>query len=147
VTLAATDAAGQPFAAVSGGAVMPLSAEYRSSQGGEALLEALAGASRGRVAPDAGAVFERTGAGRGAISELWRAMLWLALLLLPLDIAVRRLLRGRGAARRVAQPTPVAALATAPAAAPPPLPAAGDKLERLREAQERARRRARGEDG
>jgi uncharacterized membrane protein len=145
VTLAAADAAGQPFAAVSGGAVMPLSSEYRSSQGGAALLDALAGATGGRVSPEPEAVFERGGASRGAISELWRGMLWLALLLLPIDIAARRLLRGM---REVRRPTPLPRLTPAPSAAPvaaAPAPPPNDKLARLRDAQERARRRARGE--
>ena len=110
VQLTARDARGQPFGAVTAGAVVPQSAEYRSRGANLALLEALAQATGGRVAPAPAAAFDRNGASQGAVRPIGVPLLWLALLLLPLDVALRRLLlapaqlgavrRGLGLGRR-----------------------------------------------
>jgi hypothetical protein len=140
-----------------------------------ALLEALARDTGGRVNPAALAAFDANLSSHGAVREIGLPLLWLALLLLPFDIALRRLLFARdqvaAALRRVGlgrlvrasspknqESLPVgssvsAALPAAPslqkaqkpAKAPKPAKPAPD-LERLREAQERARRKARGEE-
>jgi hypothetical protein len=177
----AEDARGQPFGAVTAGAVVPQSAEYRSRGANPALLDALVRGTGGRLNPLPAALFDVNGVSRGAAQEIGLPLLWLALLLLPLDVGVRRLLfahdqvavalRRLGLARLVrdqpvsSQPAPArqrpapaerSAQAAAISATPPPsdgrsakpaapAPPASD-LERLRAAQEQARRRARGEE-
>jgi hypothetical protein len=161
VQLVAQDANGQPFGAVTAGAVMPPSAEYRSRGANPALLDELARGTGGRMNPAPAAAFDPNAAGAGAVLEIGLPLLWLALLLLPFDVGVRRLMFGLSVVRR-------------------PLSIAGDRrrqtqdsqlqmpvrqdlklsergqpttdngqrtnLDRLREAQEQARRRARGEE-
>ncbi|HEY3231907.1 MAG TPA: VWA domain-containing protein [Roseiflexaceae bacterium] len=161
VQLVAQDANGQPFGTVTAGAVMPPSAEYRSRGANPALLDELARGTGGRMSPAPSAAFDPNAAGAGAVLEIGLPLLWLALLLLPFDVGVRRLMFGLSVVRR-------------------PLSVAGDRrhqtqdsqlqmpvrqdlklserrqpttddgqrtnLDRLREAQERARRRARGEE-
>ena len=173
VQLTARDAAGQPVGAVTAGAVVPQSAEYRSRGANPGLLAALAQATAGRVGPAPEAAFDANVASRGAVREIGLPLLWLALLLLPLDIALRRVILPPGQAaallRRVGlgwlgrpthsatpelprnQPaTPAAPGATG--ARPrddkqkPPKSSPASDLERLRAAQEQARRRARGEE-
>jgi uncharacterized membrane protein len=181
VQLIAQDASGQAFGAVTAGAVVPQSAEYRTQGANPGLLEAIAKQTGGRVNIEPKAAFEPNRLSRGAVREISLPLLVLVLLLLPLDIASRRLLFGRdqvaAAFRRVRlnhladaiergrqvapqepptlpRPVPVA---HAPIGTQqimsrdkPPKPRASAKkeadLERLREAQERARRRARGEE-
>jgi len=172
VQLVATDAAGQPQAGVTGGAAVPFSGEYRSQGDNPALLELLAATTAGRTSPSAAAVYDDPGQQTGLVREAGMTLLWLALLLLPLDVAVRRLFVGRlrsaerraqSAERRTAgagrkaqsaerraqnverrtQSAGVAGQAAQPETQPS---ASGDPLERLREAQARARRRARGEE-
>jgi uncharacterized membrane protein len=173
VQLAASDAQGQPFGAVTAGAVVPQSAEYRSRGANPALLEALARATGGRLNPAPVAAFDANLASQGAVREIALPLLWLALLLLPFDIALRRLLlapdqraailRRIGLGRLVREPRiedrePLQATVPAPNGAtlstespkPPkgrlrPAKQSAD-IERLRAAQERARRKARGEE-
>jgi hypothetical protein len=88
------------------------------------------------------------------VREIGLPLLWLALLLLPFDVGVRRLIRGQRSGIRGQAPAerPAYALlriakgifaAYAARSEPqPPTPT----LDRLREAQEQARRRARGEE-
>ncbi len=156
VQLTATTADGQPFDAATAGAVVPRSAEYRSNAANPGLLAAIARETQGTLGPEPAQVFRPSGTQRGAVSEIGLPLLWLALLVLPFDIAVRRLFPAR---RRLlpqrAAPAPRPAVSAAPPAprpqpapvAPPAAPpAAPTNLDRLREAQERARRRARGEE-
>jgi len=171
VQLIAQDAQGQAFGAVTAGAVVPQSAEYRGRGANVALLEALARDTGGRMSLQPAAAFDANLSSQGAVREIGLPLLWLALLLLPFDIALRRLLFARGqvaaALRRVGlgrlvrasspknqeslpidSSVPAASSvqkAQKPAKAPKPAKPAPD-LERLREAQERARRRARGEE-
>jgi hypothetical protein len=154
VQLVATDAAGQPQASVTGGAAVPFSGEYRSQGDNPALLELLAATTAGRTSPSAAAVYDDPGQQTGLVREASLTLLWLALLLLPLDVAVRRLFVGRlwrtqDAGRRTqdAGRRKRTAGAAGQAVTPEPQPdEPGDPLERLREAQARARRRARGEE-
>ncbi len=137
---------------------MPLSAEYRSNGGSPALLEALAQATGGRLNIAPGQSFDANATSQGAVREIGLPLLWLALLLLPLDIALRRLLLARRqpaatlrwpellrAARR---PTTTQEQPASPRSVKRPNAAntQASELDQLREAQERARRRARGED-
>jgi Mg-chelatase subunit ChlD len=166
------------------GLVVPYSAEYRGGQGNQALLNELAASTGGVLISEPPDAFAPTEAVVTSAREIALPLLILALILLPLDIALRRLMLRRrdmaGAAawmqtRRPPAATPVAPdptltrlaeakrrvtperpAATAspgetPQAPPPPPPpvkpeAAVDPLERLREAKERARKRASGEE-
>jgi uncharacterized membrane protein/Mg-chelatase subunit ChlD len=168
VQLVGQDARGQPFGAVTAGAVVPQSAEYGGDGANVALLEVLASRTGGRMNLAPAAAFAANLSSRGAVREIGLPLLWLALLLLPFDIALRRLLFapdqvaaalrkiGIGTRRQASsvknQATIPAAVVTSPKQPPPPLqppadtPKAAPDLGRLREAQERARRRARGEE-
>ncbi|MEN9937768.1 MAG: hypothetical protein RLZZ387_4347 [Chloroflexota bacterium] len=178
VQLIATDADGRPVGSLTAGAVVPLSAEYRSQTADPGLLAELAAITGGRVDLPPSAAFDPNAGARGAVREIGLPLLWLALLLLPLDVAVRRLLLDReqvaellrriGLARLAErmgldQPPGVRAAEHAQSVeTPPPLrpPSPADswrvlgdrsssreeELERLREAQEQARRRLRGEE-
>ncbi|NOK63883.1 MAG: VWA domain-containing protein [Chloroflexi bacterium AL-W] len=173
----AQDADGEPVGSVTAGAVMPRSIEYRSRGGNPALLEALYQDTNGRLDPEPGAVFDTGTTSQGATGEIAIPLLWMALWLFPVDIALRRLIFARyqvaAALQRVGlgrfapppalgMPRPV--VITQPDQQPPnkhkqtakdkraswfPRPARQTKdqnLERLREAQEQARKRARGEE-
>ncbi|MFQ3662418.1 MAG: VWA domain-containing protein [Chloroflexaceae bacterium] len=127
----ALDAAGQPLGAASGGLVVSYSPEYRPDATGAALLESLAAISGGRVAPPPASLFEAPGQRVGRVRAISQPLLWLALALLPLDIALRRLFLRPGSL--------APALARRPR--PAPAPASADAmLTRLRAARERARR-------
>jgi Mg-chelatase subunit ChlD len=169
------------------GLVVPYSAEYRGGQGNPALLNDLAASTGGGLISDPQAAFTPSDVLVTSAREIAFPLVLLALILLPLDIALRRLMVRRrdvtGAAawvsaRRASAPTSVAAdptltrLAEAkrratptgersaspteasaekPKTPPPPPPpirpeVSVDPLERLREAKERARKRASGEE-
>lgn len=166
VQVTARDSQGALVAAVSGGAVMPLSGEYRSQAGNRRLLEEIAQITGGRLDPQPRQVFERSGERRGAVREVGIPLIVLALILLPLDIAVRRFPLRRGmlvaalrkaglsafAGRFEMSATPVAGPFSQPHSESTSRPnPAGEaqapraELERLRAAQEAARRRLRGE--
>jgi hypothetical protein len=165
VQLTARDRQGQPFGAVTAGAVVPQSAEYRSRGANLALLEGLAHGTSGRMSPNPAAAFDANGASQGAVREIGLPLLWLALVLLPFDVGLRRLLFGNkhvaAALRRLAReprtrepkiknqestPARSAIAPSAPDNSPARVRTQNSDLERLREAQERARRRARGEE-
>src|SRR5262249_25355018 len=78
VQLTAQDAQGQPFGAVTAGAVVPRSAEYRGRGADPGLLEALARTTSGRISPEPAAVFDAGSAGAGAVQEIGLPLLWLA---------------------------------------------------------------------
>jgi hypothetical protein len=152
IQLIANDQSGQPVAALTAGAVVPLSAEYRSAAANPALLTEIAQISGGRSNIPPAESFAPS-AGRGAARDIGIALLWAALLLLPFDIAVRRLLwspqRSRPSSTQARPATPPSRLASPPREpARPPAQAQGREAElaRLREEQARARRRARGEE-
>jgi Mg-chelatase subunit ChlD len=174
------------------GMVVPYSAEYRSNQANPALLAELASLTSGSVLAAAADAFAPTERAVTRAREIGLPLLLLVLILLPLDIAVRRLMVRRSdfaAFRRprlapatpapastptldrlneakqrasgrtsVAPPQPAGSTPpatppahippTPPTPAPPAVPptAPEDPLERLRQAKERARRRAAGEE-
>ncbi|GAB4154557.1 MAG: VWA domain-containing protein [Roseiflexaceae bacterium] len=157
VQLVARTPDGEPVATLTAGVVMPLSTEYRSQTANRGLLEQIARLSGGRIDPQPQQSFERGGMAGGAATPLSLPLLWLALLLLPLDIAIRRLTWTWRRNQPALQPSPIPPVVAPPATQastpvrplPPPKPAATSKeaaLERLREAQEQARKRARGEE-
>ncbi len=90
----ARDAAGQALLSRNAGIVLPLAPEYADlgGQPTDARLFALAEATGGRVLEleQAEAVFDPVPGARAA-TELWPWLLTLAALLLPLDVALRRL--------------------------------------------------------
>jgi hypothetical protein len=131
----------------------------------------LAQRTGGRQSLQPEAAFDANLGSQGAVREIGLPLVWLALLLLPLDIALRRLLFTRdqaaaalrkiglgwlapNAAGDLRPPAQVVTSAQTPLSGQPPARAAkpvktpkpAPDLERLREAQERARRRARGEE-
>ena len=129
--VAALDAAGQALGVASGGLVVSYSPEYRPDATGATLLGELAALSGGRSAPPPASLFLAPGQAVGRVSEIAQPLLWLALLLLPLDIALRRLFL------RPASLAPI--LGRRPH--PTPVPAGPDALiSRLQAARDRARR-------
>ncbi|MEN9936516.1 MAG: hypothetical protein RLZZ387_3095 [Chloroflexota bacterium] len=89
VRLVATDAGGTPVDALTTGAVVSRGDEYRrSSDGG--LLRSLAAVTGGAVDPTPDTSFVPVGGRGGAPRDLGLALLWAALALLPLDVALRR---------------------------------------------------------
>ena len=104
------------------GLVVPYSPEYRQRSGNPALLEMIARATGGKLVQSPGEVFLHNLAAVRRAQEIGLPLLLLAALLLPLDIAVRRLgLRRRdfvdargavmGRLRRAAAPAPQPVLA------------------------------------
>lgn len=138
--VAASSAQG-PVGSASTGLVVSYSPEYGEQRANPQTLRDLAGLTRGRVEPAPAEAFVSPGQQVGKIQEMALPLLWLALLLWPLDIAVRRVflrldgLRPRrhaaapelrpdealvrlSAAKRRAAPRPPQAAATAPSDAP-----------------------------
>ena len=133
VQVVTTDAAGVSSIVATSGAVVPPSAEYLRREGDPGLLRAIALATGGRVDLPAGEAWARPPlAARRAAPFTW-PLLWLAALLLPIDIAVRRLLLPRPAvvfpslARRLRPQAPV-----------PGRPAVPRRAQVLQEARRRA---------
>lgn len=81
----------QPIAQSTVGLVVPYSPEYRQRSGNPALLDLIAGATGGRLLQTPGAVFEHDLQAVRRAQEIGLPLLLLAALLLPLDIAARRL--------------------------------------------------------
>ena len=84
------------LAPVIGGASQSSSAEFRSLRSNEQLLERIAALTGGRVLdltqPNAVELFDRTGmAPSRAALPAWRTLLWLAIALVLIDVAARRL--------------------------------------------------------
>ena len=134
--VAAQDEAGQPLGAVSGGLVVSYSPEYGASSASPSLLSDLASLTGGRVAPPPATLFESAGQRVGQVSEISLPLLWLALALLPLDIALRRVFL-RGGAGALGQ-------LLAPALARRPQPAAAPTIDPAMARLQAARMRARG---
>lgn len=155
VLVAARTDDGTPAGLLTGGAVVPLSAEFVRQSENPVLLQEIVLETGGRLDPPAARVFDAPARANGTVQEIGLPLLWFALLLLPLDIALRRLLLRPAQARqlvrevRVPPPEPVRdALSSGEAqeTAPRPPNPREAQLARLREAQERARKRARGEE-
>ncbi|WP_129628022.1 VWA domain-containing protein [Candidatus Oscillochloris fontis] len=82
------------------GLVVPYAAEYRAGQGNLALLEGLAARTGGEAISDPAAAFDRVESGVTAAHELGQELMILALVLLPVDIGVRRLVRSKRGMKR-----------------------------------------------
>ncbi len=65
--------------------------DYADTEPNEALLRSLAQQTGGQVMSDPAAAFEPPETAPKRRTDIWRLLLWLAALLLPLDVAVRRL--------------------------------------------------------
>ena len=77
------------------GLVAPTAAEYRSLGANQPFLAALRSATGGAVVDDPAAVWRHDLAATSSFRDLWPALLVLALLLWPLDVALRRVSVGR----------------------------------------------------
>lgn len=77
--------------------------EYRTTQANTPLLRELARTSGGRFNPSPRTVFEKAPRNQRRYTEVWRFFTLIALLLMPLDIAVRRLILSPTEALEVAQ--------------------------------------------
>jgi uncharacterized membrane protein len=127
-------AGGEPVALTTGW-VQGYSPEYAALEADPVTLESLAGLGGGRVLEEPAAAFAHTLQGEGTRRDLWPLLLGLATLLLPFDVALRRLALGRRDVAR-ARTWVRERLARRPAASPPveqPSP-----VSRLFEAKERA---------
>ena len=91
VQLTGTDQNGKPVFARTLGLIVPYSPEYRQGQSNLQLLETLARESGGRSLSQPAQAFDHTLAAVRRAIPIELALLLLAALLLPLDIAVRRL--------------------------------------------------------
>ncbi|MEM8532751.1 MAG: VWA domain-containing protein, partial [Chloroflexota bacterium] len=85
------DSQSQPLGLVQTGVVVNYSPEYSEVRQNRQLLEDVVNVANGRFEPEAATAFEPTPQTVGAVRELAIPLLWLALLLWPFDIAVRRL--------------------------------------------------------
>ncbi len=90
--IAAVDARGQPVGALTGGLAVSYSLEYSDQRANPQLLQDLATLSNGRFDPLPEAAFAPIAQAVGSVREIGLPLLWLALLLWPLDIAIRRLM-------------------------------------------------------
>lgn len=98
---AAAEAGAAPLTDLKGW-VRSYSPEYLPHAGGERLLADLAEVTGGRNLADApDAVFAHNLGERQAANDIWESLVLLALLLLPLDIALRRLIITRGDLQRL----------------------------------------------
>lgn len=134
--VAVVDDDGKPLGTTSGGLVVAYSPEYSTRGTQPYLLSDLATMTNGRESPDPLGVFDATDETVGVIQEVARPLLWLALMLWPFDIAIRRLLLRRSDLR---------AFRTAIAnrlrrSSQPAQPARDERMARLMAAKQRARR-------
>jgi len=108
------DANGAPLGVVVGGAVVPPSSEYGQRDGNAALLQTLAQQTGGRYDVQVDRVWDAPVTAAQRSQPIVWPLLWLAVLLWPIDIAVRRVVWGRAlvgavraqaeSLRRVSQP-------------------------------------------
>ena len=94
VRLVAMKPTGQPFGVLDGGAVVPQGSEHRGRTVDYGLLNALARITGGRINPAPAAIYDPANDRGSAPSDLAPLLLWVALVLLPIDIAMRRLSLG-----------------------------------------------------
>ncbi len=111
----AMSAGDKPVGQVVAEAVQPYSPEYRTPAVGSSLLPELARLGGGAVLSDPAEVFERPDEARRVPQPLWPPLLLLALVLLLMDVALRRL----DLSRRAGVVTTVQSIAARPAPRPP----------------------------
>jgi uncharacterized membrane protein/NAD(P)H-hydrate repair Nnr-like enzyme with NAD(P)H-hydrate epimerase domain len=87
---------GQTIVQETAGLVVPYSPEYSADRDRTAVLEALAQISSGKRLSQPAQAFEHNLSGAGQAQEIGLLLLLLALLLLPIDIGVRRLFASSG---------------------------------------------------
>jgi len=87
----AASAGGQALGLATTGLVVSYSPEYGDERANPQLLRDLATSTAGRVEPAPSAVFDPPAQAVGSVQEIGLPLLWLALLLWPIDIGVRRL--------------------------------------------------------
>ncbi len=121
--LTAVDAAGAPLGTLTGGVVVSYAAEYAVRQENPALLRELAALTGGRSDPPAARIAATPAVPLQAVHEMGWWLLWLALLLWPIDIALRRWFPAPGWWR----PRPATPVAAAPGATLPQLAAARER--------------------
>ncbi len=92
VQVTTSDAAGAAQLLATGGAIVPSSVEYLNRDGNPGLLKALADATGGRVDFPASDAFVRSNTAARMVAPITWWLLWIAVLLWPVDIAIRRLL-------------------------------------------------------
>jgi Mg-chelatase subunit ChlD len=89
--VAALGADGQPVGTAATGLVVSYSPEYSETRDNPQLLRDLAGITGGRVDPAPETIFDSPAQRVGTVTEIGLPLVWLALMLWPLDIALRRL--------------------------------------------------------
>jgi Mg-chelatase subunit ChlD len=89
--VAALGTDGQLIGSTTTGLVVSYSPEYGETRDNPQLLRELASISGGRVDPPATTIFDTPTQAVGSVREIGLPLLWLALLLWPLDIGLRRL--------------------------------------------------------
>ncbi|MGB9751180.1 VWA domain-containing protein [Roseiflexus castenholzii] len=90
--VAVSDAEGRQIGVAVTGIVVSYSLEYSAQRENLPLLSEVAGISSGRINPPPDAVFASPNQNVGSVREIGLPLLWLALLLWPLDIAARRVM-------------------------------------------------------
>ncbi len=98
--IVARDAEGRPQAATTGGIVVPYSPEYALPRGDRAALARARELTGGTELTDPAQTFAHTLPPVRQLRDVWAPLLLLAILLLPFDIALRRLLIGRREVRK-----------------------------------------------
>jgi Mg-chelatase subunit ChlD len=147
---------GRVVAHSAAGMIVPYSAEYRQGQGNPELLAALARSTGGARLERPADAFARNLAPIYSSREIALPLLMLAMLLLPIDIAMRRLMLRRGdfgtlrlmRADQSSNDMPPTSRLRQPATGANAIErdSAEHQIERLRAAKARARRKARGEE-
>jgi Mg-chelatase subunit ChlD len=89
--IAVLDGDGQALGNLSGGLVVAYSPEYSAREDSPQILAGLTEITAGRESPAPAEVFAPTGQDVGETQEIGLPLLWLALLIWPFDIALRRL--------------------------------------------------------
>ncbi len=89
--VAVLDSDKQSLGNLSGGMVVAYSPEYSTQGSNPQLLQEMAQVTGGQDTPDPATVFAPLDQSVGVVQEVSIPLLWVALVLLPLDIAVRRL--------------------------------------------------------
>jgi hypothetical protein len=90
--VAASDAEGRQIGVAVTGIVVSYSLEYSAQRENLPLLTEVASISRGRINPSPETAFASPNQDVGSVREIGFPLLWLALILLPLDIAARRVM-------------------------------------------------------